>query len=609
MSFVTQNLQSITKKATYLAAVPLLLLASVMAIILALPAHAAGPFPDTPVAGYPTANNTVYTTLVAADGSQYVGGRFTEIGGESRNCIARILADGTVDPDFDPNLEKPGGCVVFGLALDAATNTLYIGGEFETVNGSTTRNNFASVDATTGEVSDFDPDINSGVNAIVIDSTNDILYVSGQFDTADGGTTRNRVAAFDTTNGDLTDFDPNISSSAQTLALSPDGSTLYVGGFFGTVNGGTTRNNLAAFDTSTGIATSFDPNPNSSVNVILLDAANSTLYVGGDLTDVNSGTARNGLAALNTSTGIATSFDPNLYYTDWDSAGGAMGLLLDSSTDTLYVGGYFDQVNGSVTRNSLAAFDTSTGIATSFDPNLQHNSFGYASGLAFSPSGSTLYAGGQFQTVGGQARPNLAAFQSPNPTEVINNVVTNQPIELETPYGTTITCTDSVTEASLAAQDSSYEYPIGLVDFCFDTQETDNQVTLTFVTDLTPSQVTARKFNSNTNAYSTIPGATITQTTYNGDPALQLTYTITDNGPLDLDPTTGQIQDPVGLGTVQSGGGGSDNGGTGGGAAAGGANLASTGQNALLAVFLAAGLLTLGVLGTVFALKRRNSTI
>ena len=45
-------------------------------------------------------------------------------------------------------------------------------------------------------------------------------------------------------------------------AIVPSGSLVYVGGSFSTI-GGQARNNLAAIDTTTGLATSWDPNPNS----------------------------------------------------------------------------------------------------------------------------------------------------------------------------------------------------------------------------------------------------------------------------------------------------------------------------------------------------------
>ena len=123
-------------------------------------------------------------------------------------------------------------------------------------------------------------------------------------------------------------------------------------------------------------------------------------------------------------------------------------------------------------------------------------------------------------------------------------------VSLTTPTGTNITSSSTVPESSLVTQDNNNQYPLGLVNFSFTTNQTNNQVTLDFITDLTPNQVTPRKYNSNTNSYSNLPTSanpTITETTIDNKHALTLTYTLIDNGELDLDPTTGTIKDPIGL--------------------------------------------------------------
>lgn len=125
-------------------------------------------------------------------------------------------------------------------------------------------------------------------------------------------------------------------------------------------------------------------------------------------------------------------------------------------------------------------------------------------------------------------------------------------ITLTTPGGTTITCHSPVKESSLSAQDGAYSYPLGLVDFCFSGADTSNEITLTFVTNLKPNQVAVRKYNPTTKQYATITGADITETTVGGQHALQVTYTIADNGPLDTDPTVGEVADPVGLAVLAS---------------------------------------------------------
>lgn len=166
---------------------------------------------------------------------------------------------------------------------------------------------------------------------------------------------------------------------------------------------------------------------------------------------------------------------------------------------------------------------------------------------------------------------------SPNQT-TLPNAKNGHPILLQTPDGTDLTCSSTTKESGLSLQDDTYDYPLGLVEFCFDTAEQNNEVSLTFVTDLKPTQVIARKHNPDTSTFFDIPNATITQTQYHNQPALQLTYTIEDNGELDLDPITGQIKDPVGL-ALRAGG------------------LAETGSNAAVLLYTAATIVLIGASG------------
>ncbi|USN95959.1 MAG: leucine-rich repeat protein [Candidatus Nomurabacteria bacterium] len=135
----------------------------------------------------------------------------------------------------------------------------------------------------------------------------------------------------------------------------------------------------------------------------------------------------------------------------------------------------------------------------------------------------------------------------------IPNAEDSKTVVLDLPTSTTLSNFVAVKESSLAVQDSGYNYPLGLIDFSFSTSTTDNTVSLLFVTDLKPNQVIAKKYDPSTKGYTTLDNATITETTHNNQHALLLTYTITDNGDLDLDKTTGIIKDPVGLATLAVG--------------------------------------------------------
>ena len=178
-------------------------------------------------------------------------------------------------------------------------------------------------------------------------------------------------------------------------------------------------------------------------------------------------------------------------------------------------------------------------------PNSLPVSYDGASAVTY--NNYAYYIGGMDSGLTPQTGVYHAALTAPTTSAQLSSAVTGKDIAIATATGTDLTCSNSTTEANLAQQDSAFTYPIGLVRFCFTTNATSNQVTTTFVTSLSPSQVQARYYNSSTGLYGAVSGATITPTSLNGQAALQLTYTITDNGPLDVDPTVGAIDDPVGL--------------------------------------------------------------
>src|SRR5207249_706372 len=109
--------------------------------------------------------------------------------------------------------------------------------------------------------------------------------------------------------GLATAWNPNANSTVWSLAL--DGNTLYVGGDFTNI-GGAARNRIAALDVSTGTATSWNPSSDGSVKTVLVPHYDDDFYfifAGGDFTNIG-GSNRNRLAVLNKS-GVAESWDPN----------------------------------------------------------------------------------------------------------------------------------------------------------------------------------------------------------------------------------------------------------------------------------------------------------
>jgi hypothetical protein len=130
----------------------------------------------------------------------------------------------------------------------------------------------------------FDPNANGGVSVVVVQPDGKIL-IGGDFTTLspNGGVTvtRNRIARLDSDGTLDTAFNPNASATVRAFAFQADGKIL-VGGVFNGANsiGGQPRNRIARLDATTGLADSFDPNANSAVLSIAVQADGKILVRG-----------------------------------------------------------------------------------------------------------------------------------------------------------------------------------------------------------------------------------------------------------------------------------------------------------------------------------------
>ncbi|MBN9155506.1 MAG: PKD domain-containing protein [Microbacterium sp.] len=191
----------------------------------------------------------------------------------------------------------------------------------------------------------------------------DTVYAGGSFSNARpagaaAGTNlmpRSNILAYNINTGVATSFAPVINGTVKSLAVSPDGTRLYVGGSFSQVDG-QTRWNLAAFDTATGtLVSSFKPAIGGSyVNAIV--ATNSTVYVGG-LIGAAAGVTRKNLAAVS-STGALLAWAPT---TDLQ----VDSMVMNHSGDKVIIAGRFENVNGTTSRG-LGALDPTTGALLPF---------------------------------------------------------------------------------------------------------------------------------------------------------------------------------------------------------------------------------------------------
>ena len=343
----------------------------------------------------PQPNGAVSALAVSSSGATvYAGGTFGTVGGQARSDLAALSASTGNATSWDPG---PSGSVS-SLALSTDGATVYVGGTFTAIGGQS-RDNVAAIAASDGTATSWQEDANTTVS--VLAATSSAVGIGGAISGV-GLQSRSEVAVFSTTSG-LLSANPGASGGVvNAVALSSDGATAYVGGAFTTL-GGQTRNRIGAFSLTTGLVTSWNPNANNTV-LALAASPDGTVYAGGTFTTI-AGAGRTRIVQLD-QTGAATAWDPSSGVTGQVDA---ITLAISSGTvQTVYAGGSFTTLAGQG-RNRIAAIDPSTGSATAWNPNATS---GQVNAIALSPSLSTVYAGGTFTTIGGQARSRIAALSA-----------------------------------------------------------------------------------------------------------------------------------------------------------------------------------------------------
>ncbi|GER22676.1 hypothetical protein NCCP1664_11730 [Zafaria cholistanensis] len=236
------------------------------------------------------------------------------------------------------------------------------------------------------------------------------VYVAGRFTrarpagAAPGSQTvvRNNIMAYDLTTGALiTTFAPSLNAQALTIAAAPDGSRIYVGGDFTSVNG-TQVWRVAALNPSTGaLIASFRPRVGGQVRAITV--TNSAVYVGGNFGTVGTAT-RTRLAAMRPADGALLGWNP--------SANLRVNALVASPDSTqIVVGGAFTTLNGSNRPGyGLGRVNATTGASLPFNANNTVRNGGSDSAiLSLSSDGTNVYGTGYIFGTGGNLEGGFAA--------------------------------------------------------------------------------------------------------------------------------------------------------------------------------------------------------
>jgi uncharacterized delta-60 repeat protein len=358
------------------------------------------------------ADQNISTMAIQSDGKIVIGGQFTTYNGTSRFYIARINSDGSLDTGFDSGTGADNNVNAIAIQSDGK---ILIGGEFTTYNG-TTRNRIARINSDGSLDTGFDPGTgaNNTINAMAIQSDGKIV-IGGTFTTYNG-TTRNRIARINSDGSLDTGFDSGgagASSSINAIAIQSDGK-IVIGGQFTTYQG-TTRNRIARINSNGNLDTGFTPGTGAGSSAIYAIAIQSDgkILIGGGFTTYN-GTTRNSIARINTDGSLDTGFDPG---TGADNFIRAFAIQSDGK---IVIGGQFTTYNGTA-RNRIARINTDGSLDTGFDPGSGITvTFEFINAMAIQSDGKVVI-GGQFTSYNGTARTRIARILNCTATTVSAN--------------------------------------------------------------------------------------------------------------------------------------------------------------------------------------------
>jgi uncharacterized delta-60 repeat protein len=198
-------------------------------------------------------DNSVLALALQSDGRILVGGQFSQVDLTQRFNLARLNTNGSVDLTFDP-VNGPSGDV--NAIVIQPDGGIIIGGTFIGYNGFA-RGGIARVLANGVLDPSFDSGVGTGGNVFALAlQHNGQIVLGGRF-VQYAGINRTFIARV-FSNGSLDlGFNPVPDDWVQSLAVEPDDRIL-VGGFFTAING-VGRSRIARLNTTGSVDTTFDP--------------------------------------------------------------------------------------------------------------------------------------------------------------------------------------------------------------------------------------------------------------------------------------------------------------------------------------------------------------
>ena len=348
----------------------------------------------------------INSVAVGADGKPVLVGTFSGFSGAARGGLARLNIDGSLDTGMVPSLNVKSDILAVARHTDGK---LFIGGNLLSANG-VARPNFVRLNADGSTDLTFNPGTgpNSPIQAIGVQADGKAI-ITGNF-TQYNGAAASRIARINTDGTLDTSFnvgtglpDPALNVLVQSIVVQPDGKIL-IGGGFATYNG-VPASRIARLNTDGTLDTSFNTSigtgPNNSVMKIALQTDGKIILVG-DFASFNT-VAKGRITRLN-----ADGTDDATFNTGTGFPGRAADVAVQGD-GKIVVSGSFATFNG-LPLPRVARLNSDGSRDTTFDSAGVFTG-GEVSAIVPTPDGKYMVVG-TFTTAAGLPKNRIARVRS-----------------------------------------------------------------------------------------------------------------------------------------------------------------------------------------------------
>jgi hypothetical protein len=343
----------------------------------------------------------------------FIGGQFNKLlspdGSQQRAAkgLAAIdMTSGSPVEGWSATMALAGKApVVRSLGVSPDGSRLYVGGQFDTLDGAAVKN-FGAVTTSTGGLAPgfVAPRVAGQVHAILVGPSR--IYIGGAFSTV-SNKPRSMVAAVDATGALDPIWQPVANDTVRSLAMAADGLTVFIGGHFTQMNS-ENRQSVARVDATTGANNLWQIPP----GVINTPQTAWSILPNGNRLVIGFGEGPNYVAAFHLDLG---SLGSQIWR--FDTVGNVESLALNGDGTRLFVGGHFgtarlqQTVCGNIPLHGLMSMNPATGqLFCDWFPAITPFGSNFTGAWTMLSTSTQLWVGGLINAINGVPHRGFARF-------------------------------------------------------------------------------------------------------------------------------------------------------------------------------------------------------